>query len=97
MENALLQLKAMLDNLSDTTTLTIRHTGANNTGLTVGNTFVGSVSGATGVITALNSGTVKSITADTISGFFVAGETLTFSTAGVANGETRIVHATPFE
>ena len=97
LENALLQLKAMLDNLSDTTTLTIRHTGANNTGLTVGDTFVGSVSGATGVITALNSGTVKSITSDTISGFFVAGETLTFSTAGVVNGETRIVHATPFE
>ena len=97
LENALLQLKAMLDNLDNTTTLTIRHTSPNNTGLTIGDTFVGSVSGATGTITALNSGTVKSITADTISGFFVAGETLTFSTGGVANGETRIVHSTPFE
>ena len=97
LENAFLQLQSMLSNLATTTTLVIRHTGI-NTGLTVGDTFVGSVSGATGTITnTLNlSGGIKAIEVDSVTGFFVAGETLTFSTGGVANGETRIVDSTPF-
>jgi len=97
LENAFLQLQSMLSNLETTTTLIIRHTGL-NTGLTVGDTFVGSVSGATGTITdVLNlAGGIKGIQVDSVTGFFVAGETLTFSTGGVANGETRVIDSTPF-
>lgn len=97
LENAFLQLQSMLTNLDPATTLVIRHTGL-NTGLTIGDTFVGSVSGATGTITnTLNlTGGIKGIEVDSVTGFFVAGETLTFSTGGVPNGETRIIDTTPF-